>query len=151
MREGLLGIIPDFSVLGRRRCRFRQLRGRSQPQARQATGKETEMRYSLLSATALLMLATPAVAKDGSWYGGIEAGILFPKSPSGGNIFVDYTTTNAPVAPATTLPPLIPAGPADTTFTNPFNFNTNTGWDGDIIGGYDFGMFRVEGEIGYKQ
>ena len=25
-----------------------------------------------------------------------------------------------------------------------------TGYDVDVIGGYDFGMFRLEGELGYK-
>ena len=28
---------------------------------------------------------------------------------------------------------------------------TSTGFDVDVIGGYDFGMFRVEGELGYKR
>ena len=26
-----------------------------------------------------------------------------------------------------------------------------TGYDVDLIGGYDFGMFRLEGELGYKR
>jgi opacity protein-like surface antigen len=97
------------------------------------------------------MFATPAAAKDGSWYAGIAAGVLFPKSPSGGHIFADYSTTNATVPAGGVLPTGIPSGPADATFDNPFNFDTNTGFDADLIAGYDFGMFRVEGELGYKQ
>src|SRR3954451_15442401 len=113
--------------------------------------REIDMRKCLLATTALLMFATPAVAKDGSWYAGLDAGVLFPKSPSGGNVFVDYTTTNATVPPGGILPPIgIPAGPADATFDSPFNFNTNTGLDVDFVAGYDFGWFRVEGELGYK-
>src|SRR3954452_13681402 len=108
------------------------------------------MRKYLLASAALLMFTTPAVAKDGSWYAGIEGGALFPKDPNGGTIVATYTTVNAPVAPATTLPPNIPAGPASTTFTDPFNFDTNIGLDVDLIAGFDFGMFRVEGELGYK-
>ena len=39
------------------------------------------MRRYLFATTALLMFATPAAAKDGSWYGGFELGITFPKDP----------------------------------------------------------------------
>ena len=38
------------------------------------------MRKYLLAATAALVFATPAAARDGSPYVGIEGGILFPKS-----------------------------------------------------------------------
>src|SRR5512142_1575253 len=107
------------------------------------------MRKYLLATVACLTIASPAVAKDGSGYVGFELGALFPHDPSG-KAFVDFTTTNATVPPGGTLPAGIPAGPADFTVSNPFNFNTKTGWDGDIIGGYDFGMFRLEGELGYK-
>ena len=46
------------------------------------------MKKILLASVAAVTLATPAVAKDGSWYGGIEAGILFPKDPDSGTIEV---------------------------------------------------------------
>src|SRR3954467_5087025 len=108
------------------------------------------MRIYIGVALAALAISSPAVAKDGSWYAGIDAGVLFPKSPKNGTIGVVYTTTNATVPPGGVLPPLIPAGPASTTFTDPFDFSTNTGMDVDVNAGYDFGWFRVEGELGYK-
>jgi opacity protein-like surface antigen len=43
-----------------------------------------------------------------------------------------------------------PATP-DTTFNNVFNVKSKTGFDVDAIAGYDLGMFRVEGELGYKR
>ena len=104
------------------------------------------MRPHLLATTAVLLLTTaPAAARDQSWYVGVDLGAFIPHDPNGGVMIVDYTTTNNPSGIAGT-----PAGPADTTFSNPFNFNAKTGWDGDIVAGYDFGMFRVEGELGYK-
>src|SRR5690349_8960138 len=106
------------------------------------------MRKYLLATSALLMFAAPAAAKDGSFYAGLEAGITFPKDPNG-SAFVDYTTTNDTVPPGGTLPPgfVFPPGPADISqFSGPFDFNVKTGWDADFIAGYDFGMFRLEGE-----
>lgn len=108
------------------------------------------MRIYIGAALAALTISSPVVAKDGSWYAGLDAGVLFPKSPQGGDIFVDYTTTNATVPAGGVLPPIAIPGPADSTFNGPFDFHTNTGFDADIVGGYDFGMFRVEGELGYK-
>jgi OOP family OmpA-OmpF porin len=112
--------------------------------------REIDMHKYYLATTALLLFAAPAAAKDGSWYAGLDAGVLFPKSPSGGNLFADYTTTNATVPSGGILPGGIPAGPASATFNSPFDFKTNTGLDVDVVGGYDFGWFRVEGELGYK-
>src|SRR4051812_23837493 len=108
------------------------------------------MRKYLLATSAVLMFATPAAAKDNSWYAGLDAGILFPKSPDNIGVLADYTTTNATVPPGGVLPIGIPAGPADAAFADPFHFSTNTGIDVDLIAGYDFGWFRIEGEVGYK-
>ena len=108
------------------------------------------MRKYLLASTALLMVATPAVAKDNSWYVGFDIGALFPKSPSGGNVQADFTTVNAAVPSTGVLPPITIPSPASTTFTDPFNFKTNVGIDTDLVVGYDFGMFRAEGEVAYK-
>src|SRR3954469_11329628 len=80
--------------------------------------RENDMRNYYLATTALLMFAAPAAAKDGSWYAGLDAGVLFPKSPSGGDLFADYTTTNATVPPGGILPGGIPAGPASMTFNS---------------------------------
>ena len=103
------------------------------------------MRKYLLAATAVAaVVATPAMARDGSVYAGIEGGILFPKDQDG-DVFVDYTTTQTLGST-----PLI-VGPADTTYNNAFGINYKRGIDADVILGYDFGMFRLEGELGYKR
>ena len=43
-----------------------------------------------------------------------------------------------------------PLRPADTTFNNVFGLDTKMGYDIGIYGGYDFGGFRVEGEVDWK-
>ena len=101
------------------------------------------MRKYLLAAVAAAAVASPAMARDGSGYVGIEGGILFPKDQDA-DLFVDYTTTQTPATP-------VVVGPADTTFDDTFGLDYKKGYDLDIIAGYDFGMFRVEGEIGYKR
>src|SRR4051812_9010361 len=109
------------------------------------------MRIYFGAALAALAISSAAVAKDDSWYVGLDAGVLFPKSPRGGNVFADYTAVNATVPPGGVLPAIAIPAPLDTTFTDPFNFKTKTGFDADLVAGYDFGMFRVEAELGYKQ
>jgi opacity protein-like surface antigen len=96
------------------------------------------------TATAALAAASPAVARDGQPYIGIEGGLLFPKDRRA-NIAVDFTTTQTPAAP------LAPAGPADTAFNNALDLDLRRGVDLDAIVGYDFGLFRVEGELGHKR
>lgn len=94
------------------------------------------MRSLLLAgAAALAVAATPALAKDGSPYVGIEGGILFPQSQdlNGSVTFTD--TTNFP----------------NVTTTNIGKLRYKRGYDVDFIGGYDLGMFRLEGELGYKR
>jgi len=88
------------------------------------------MRKIMMAAVAATAIASPAAARDGSGYVGIEAGVLWPKDSTisvrefedevdGGNIAeINYK---------------------------------NMGWDADLIAGYDFGMFRLEGELGYKR
>ena len=98
------------------------------------------MRKYLLAATAAAaVVATPAMARDGSVYVGIEGGVLFPKD-NDADVFADFTTT-----------PGTPTGPADTTYEDMFGVDYKRGIDVDAIIGYDFGMFRLEGEIGYKR
>src|SRR6266550_1617964 len=92
------------------------------------------MRKYLLAAAAAAVFSTPAMARDGSGYIGLEGGVLFPKSQHlDANIdFTDPTVT-------------------DVTFNNVARVKNKTGYDVDLIGGYDFGMFRLEGELGYKR
>ena len=93
------------------------------------------MRKLLFAAAATIAIATPAAATvDGAGYVGLEGGVLFPKSQTVfGNIdFTDATVT-------------------DIGRTNLGNVKYKAGYDVDVIGGYDFGMFRLEGELGYKR
>jgi opacity protein-like surface antigen len=91
------------------------------------------MHKYLLTAVAAAAIATPALARDGSGYVGLEGGALFPNSTK---VDVDVTdSTGADVG----------------SFDNAFRIKNKTGYDVDLIGGYDFGMFRLEGELGYKR
>jgi len=92
------------------------------------------MRKYLLVAVAAAAIATPALAQSSGPYIGLEGGVLFPKSTNV-DATVDFTD------------PALPT----TTFNNVFSVKHKTGFDLDAIAGYDFGMFRLEGELGYKR
>ena len=77
-------------------------------------------------ATGLAAMASPAVARDRSAYVGLEAGALFVKDTD-----VDIDD--------------------DEVFDGDFSIDHKMGIDGDLIAGYDFGMFRAEAELGYKR
>src|SRR5947208_15317778 len=94
------------------------------------------MRKYLLAAAAAVAIASPAAARDGSGYVGIEGGVLFPQCKNADGA-VDFTTN--------TLTRV------DLASDNVANVKFKTGYDVDIIGGYDFGLFRLEGELGYKR
>src|SRR5882757_1345017 len=80
------------------------------------------MRY-LLAGAALAALATPAAARDNSAYFGLEVGATFPQDSH-----VEVDATGARV----------------------IDINHKIGVDGDLILGYDFGIFRAEFEGGHK-
>ena len=88
----------------------------------------------LLTAAAFAVAATPAAARDGSGYFGVEGGILFPKDMDidGEFLFDD---------------PLVP----DFLESDVANVEFKRGLDIDAVAGYDFGGFRVEGELGWKR
>ncbi|MEO7365248.1 MAG: outer membrane beta-barrel protein [Sphingomicrobium sp.] len=92
------------------------------------------MRLYLLAAVAAAAIATPAVAKDNAGYVGLEGGILFPKSQHM-NGTVDFTN------------PLV----TDIATGRFSRVKFKKGYDVDLIAGYDFGMFRLEAEAGYKR
>src|SRR5512142_2288769 len=78
-------------------------------------------------ALASTALATPAVARDHSFYAGLEGGVMWIEDAD-----FDYADTNGLII-------------------NPgITVTHNTGFDIDAIAGYDFGMLRLEGELGYK-
>lgn len=99
------------------------------------------MRKVLLAAVAASAIATPALARTGSPYIGVEGGILFPRDLNG-NANVDYVIS--PVTP-------VVAGGTDFFQRNAFDAELKRGYDVDVIGGYDFGAFRLEGELGFKR
>jgi hypothetical protein len=106
------------------------------------------MRKYLLAAVAVAAVSSPAMARDGQPYVGIEGGILFPRE-SDADVFVDYTSVQIPAVAGPGLP--ITAPPGDFELGNALGIDPNTGWDIDLIAGYDFGAFRLEGELGFKR
>ncbi len=78
----------------------------------------------LLLAITSVAGATPALARDNSVYVGIEGGGMILKD-------IDYGIVGAPGA---TIP-----------------IDSKKGFDVDLVTGYDFGMFRLEAEGGYKR
>jgi len=84
------------------------------------------MKTQTLAATAIaaIAIATPAAARDRSAYVGLEVGALFVTDT---DVDVDFVERS------------------DVTIDH------KMGVDGDLIAGYDFGMFRAEAELGYKR
>ena len=82
----------------------------------------------LVIAAALLStaVATPAFARDGAPYVGIDAGLVRPDK-----LKLDFVNSRTSVGDGIVL-------------------RHKWGIDADAIFGYDFGLFRVEGELGYK-
>jgi opacity protein-like surface antigen len=92
------------------------------------------MRMSLLAAAAAIAVASPATARDGSGYIGIEGGILFPKDMNADRLVFSEDGL------------VITAAAEDIS-----RIDLKRGYDVDLIGGYDLGLFRVEAELGYKR
>ena len=84
-------------------------------------------KLAIAVALATTVLASPAVARDGAWYAGIEGGFMVVTDAR-----FDYDDSVDEVSDL-----LIG--------------EHKSGIDIDAIAGMDFGMFRVEGEIAYKR
>ena len=84
-------------------------------------------KLALAAALATTALATPAMARDDSWYIGVDAGVLLVE---------DQNMTFSAV------PPGGRAGPS---------IDYHKGYDVDANIGYDFGGFRLEAEAAYKR
>ncbi|MEO5774041.1 MAG: outer membrane beta-barrel protein [Sphingomicrobium sp.] len=80
------------------------------------------MKSLLLCAACAVAIASPAVARDHSAYFGLEVGALKVKDT---NVRIDGVDA--------------------------FRIDHKTGIDGDMILGYDFGMFRTEAELAYRR
>lgn len=89
------------------------------------------MRKYLLAAVAVAAISSPALARDGSAYIGLEGGAIAARDTK-----MDLTVDD---------------GTTVTGYDNAFRLDYKTGYDVDAILGYDFGMIRAEGEIGYKR
>jgi len=74
----------------------------------------------LCAAVAACAIAVPAQARDGEAYVGVDAGVVFPHDTK---IDVNGFNNNAIVV------------------TN------GTGFDFDVLGGYDFGILRTEADL----
>ncbi|HVM22116.1 MAG TPA: outer membrane beta-barrel protein, partial [Sphingomicrobium sp.] len=117
------------------------------------------MRKYLLAAVAAAVVASPAAARDGSGYIGIEGGLLWPRSQNGTFNATFTQSAQSPAAgtaapaPGTGLVGALPTGLA--TAPGPIAGDARVRWkrgvDLDLIAGYDFGMFRLEGELGWKR
>ena len=95
------------------------------------------MNKILLASVAAAAMTTPALAADNSPYIGIEGGVTWPRHQT---VFGTLNFTN-PGTP----------GPVNVSRTDIASTKYKMGYDVDLIGGYDFGMFRLEGELGYKR
>ena len=85
------------------------------------------MRKYLMAAAATAVIATsPAMARDGQPYIGIEGGIMFPKDQDA-DVDADFTTTQTPA----TTPSYV--GPSDTTYSDMFGIDYKRGLDIDAI------------------
>ena len=91
------------------------------------------MRKFLFAAVAAAAIATPAMARDGTGYVGVEGGLLLPRDSDPAS---DVDRRGA-----------VTGG----VWSDFFDIDHSMGFDVDLIAGYDFGMFRLEGELAYKR
>jgi OmpA-OmpF porin, OOP family len=77
---------------------------------------------TLFAAASAVALASPAIARDGSHYVGVDAGLLMPK-----DIDIDFDVGSD------------------------FDIENKNGFDIDVIFGHDFGFIRAEGELAWKR
>ncbi|HXG99249.1 MAG TPA: outer membrane beta-barrel protein [Sphingomicrobium sp.] len=88
-------------------------------------------KLAIAMALASTALAAPAVARDQSFYVGVEGGVLLVEDTD-----FDVDTT---------------IGGRAIEVRDGVSVDHNYGLDADLIGGYDFGGFRLEGELGFKR
>src|SRR3546814_12670737 len=86
-------------------------------------------KLALAAVLATSALATPALARDNSWYVGIDSGVVLVEDQD-----ITFTPGNAGAASNTVA-----------------GVDYHKGFDGDAVIGYDFGGFRLEAEAGYKR
>ena len=84
-------------------------------------------KIAVVLALASTALASPALARDKSWYVGVEGGGMIVED-------IDFDITNT----------------AGVKTNNASTLDHDYGYDVDAHIGYDFGGFRVETEVGYR-
>ena len=107
------------------------------------------MRKYLLAAVAVAAVASPAMARVGAGYVGVEGGILFPRHSNYNTTANRSTvaTTSSVTTPYTLGVAGTPGAPVitsmtttgTTTYNSGFNADYKRGVDLDAIAGYDFG------------
>jgi OOP family OmpA-OmpF porin len=134
-----IGHFPDFSRISQRNAALYALgasRGRCGPvrsTPHLVAKRGIFMRKLILGAIlASTALASPALARDDSWYVEIDGGVVFVDDmhfvlPSDSTVF--QRAAGAEVA----------------------DVRTKTGYDIGTMVGYDFGSFRLEGEVSYRR
>lgn len=80
-------------------------------------------KLAVILALATTAMSTPALARDDAWYVGVEGGAMLVE-----DIDFDIGTTQKAA-----------------------RVDHDAGWDVDATIGYDFGSFRAEAEVGYRQ
>src|SRR5690348_5793852 len=84
-------------------------------------------KLAIAVALASTAMATPAVARDHSFYAGLEGGGMIVE-----DMHLSYADDDG------------------LNIDDAYRVNFGTGWDIDAVAGYDFGFVRLEGELGYK-
>src|SRR3990170_5337929 len=84
-------------------------------------------KLAIAMALASTALASPALARDNSWYVGVEGGLMLVE-----DTYLDYDDGVLSVDDAVVV-------------------DYKNGFDVDLIGGYDFGVVRAEAELAYKR
>jgi opacity protein-like surface antigen len=91
-------------------------------------------KLAIATALASTVLATPALARDGSGYVGVEGGVMIVE-----DLILDYDDSDGV------------ADDDDIIVDEAIDIDHKTGFDIDAVAGYDFGWFRLEGELAYKR
>ncbi|RZK81681.1 MAG: P44/Msp2 family outer membrane protein, partial [Methylobacterium sp.] len=85
-------------------------------------------KLAIVLALASTAIAAPALARDKSWYVGVEGGAMIVED-------IDFDIT----------------GTTGTKVNNAATADHDYGYDVDAVIGYDFGGFRLETEVGYRE